>query len=177
MAAQISLILSILNLVLAAPMVPQETHEALGNDSKSKTAVAEPEDVPAMPENSDELEAPSDRPTSPPPSTNPVASPQHSSLSDGSTSSGYPTPYLSSVSSDSVSRYWWLLDRPPRLNLDIPASLYESALSTSGELQPSASSHESESPYPSSSGSLEFPWWEWPTPSTLGSWSSETSGE
>ena len=74
-AAQISLILSILNFVLAAPMVLQEIHEARGDDSKSKTTVAEPEDVPAMPENSDELEAPSDRPTSPPPSTNPIASP------------------------------------------------------------------------------------------------------
>jgi hypothetical protein len=40
--AQISLILSILNLVLAAPIVVQETHEAHGDD-----AVAE--DVPAMP--------------------------------------------------------------------------------------------------------------------------------
>ena len=148
--AQISLILSILNLILAAPMVLQEIHEARGDDSKSKTAVAEPEDVPVMPEKPDELEATS---TPLPPSSDSMASPQHSSLSDGSTSSGYPTPYLSSASSDSVSRYWWLLDRPPRLNLDIPASLQEPAPSTSGtsEVPLPASLHESASPQPSSS--------------------------
>jgi hypothetical protein len=86
-------------------------------------------------------EATSDRSAFPPPSPDAMASPQHSSLSDGSTSSGYPAPYLSLDSPD--SGYSWLLDRPPRLSPNLPASLHESA---------------SPSPHPSSSGSLE-PWW------------------
>jgi hypothetical protein len=147
--AQISLILFILNLVLATPIVVREMHEARGDD----TVVAE--DVPAMPKRSDDLgapsdqptspppspdamEAPSDRPTSPPPPPDVMASPQHSSLSDGSTSSGYPAPHLSSASS--VSGYSWLLDRPPRLSPHPPASL-----------------HGSTPPSPLSSGSSEIP--------------------
>jgi hypothetical protein len=112
--AQISLILSILNLVLAAPIVVQEIHDARGDKA---------EGVPGMPNESDELEATSDRPTSPHPSQDAMLSPQHSSLSDGSTSSGHPTPYLSSDSS--VSGYSWLLDRPPRLSPYLPASLHD----------------------------------------------------
>ena len=133
--AQFSLIISILNLVLAAPMAVQEIHEA--RDDDSETAVAE--DVPAMPKKSDGLEAawqPSDRPTSPRPSSDAMASPQHSSLSDGSATSGYPAPYLSSGSSD--SGYSWLLDRPPRLSPNLPAS-----------------------PHPSISGSSETPLTAW----------------
>ena len=86
--AQISLILSIPNLVLAAPMVVQEVHEACGGEA----AVAE--DVVAMPKKSDELEVESDKLASPPPSPDAIASTQYSSLSDGSTSSDYPTPHL-----------------------------------------------------------------------------------
>jgi hypothetical protein len=117
--AQISLILSILNLILAAPIVVQEIHYSRGDE----TVVAE--DVPALSKKSDELEAASDTPTSPPPFPGAMASPQHSPLSDGSTSSGYPVPHLSSDSSD--SGYSWLLDRPPRLSPNLPASLHESA--------------------------------------------------
>jgi hypothetical protein len=108
---QISLIFSILNLVLAAPVVVQEIHEARG----------------------DEMSTP------PQPLPDAMAPPQHSSSSslDGSTSSGYPTPYLSPDSSD--SGYSWLLDRPPRLSPDLPVSLHEPA-----------------SPYPSGSGSPEI---------------------
>jgi hypothetical protein len=79
--AQISLILSILNLVLAAPIVVQEIHGARADE----TVVAE------------DPEAPSDRPTSSQPSP---ASPQHSS------SSGYhATPDLSQDSMG--SDYSW----------------------------------------------------------------------
>jgi hypothetical protein len=132
--AQISLILSILNLILAAPIVVQEIHYSRGDE----TVVAE--DVPALPKKSDELEAASDRPTSPPPSPDAMASPQHSSLSDGSTSSGYPVPHLSSDSSD--SGYSWLLARPPRLSPNLPAPSHES---------------ESAPPHASSSGPSEIP--------------------
>ena len=108
--AQISLILSILDLVLAAPIVA------------------------TMPKKLRELEAASHRSTrmSPRSSQEAIASPQHSSLSVGSTSSGYPTPHLSSDSSE--SGYSWLLSRPPRL-----------------------SPYESVSPHLSSSGSSERP--------------------
>jgi hypothetical protein len=63
--AQIYLMLSILNLVLAAPVVVQRIHEARGDDD-SNTGTKE--DVAAMPNESGELpvEAASDRPTSPP---------------------------------------------------------------------------------------------------------------
>jgi hypothetical protein len=116
--AQIYLILSILNLVLAAPIVA------------------------TMPKKLRELEAASHGSTrmSPRSSQDAAASPQHPSLSDGSTSSGYPTPHLSSDSSE--SGYSWLLFRPPRL------SLYESV-----------------SPSFSSPGSLEIP----PSPALPGS--------
>ena len=108
-----------------------------------------------MPEKSDELGAASDRPTSPAPSPGATASPQHSSLSDGSMSSGYPIPHLSSASS--VSGYSWLLDRPPRLSPHPPASL-----------------HFSISPPPSSSGSPEMPLpAPWQGLSSLGSEASE----
>ncbi|KAN0118938.1 hypothetical protein V8E52_004710 [Russula decolorans] len=72
-----------------------------------------------------------------------MASPQHSSSLDGSTSSGYPSPYLSSDSS--VSGYSWLLDRLPRLSPNIPASLL----------------HGSASPHPSGSGLSEIQLPEW----------------
>jgi hypothetical protein len=60
--AQISLILSILNLVLAAPIVVQEIHEARADE------VVVAEDVPATPNMSGELEAASGGSTSRPPS-------------------------------------------------------------------------------------------------------------
>ena len=133
--ARISLILSILNLDLAAPVV-WEIHEARGDE------MVIVEDVAAMPKKWRELEAASDRPTSSRSPQDPMASPQHSASSDGSTSSGYPAPYLSSDSSD--SGYSWLLDRPPRLSPNLPVSLHESA-----------------SPHPSSPGSSEIQFPEW----------------
>jgi hypothetical protein len=134
--AQISLIFSILNLVLTAPIVVQEIPEARGDEM----VVAE--DVPALSKKSDELEAASDmyRPTSPPPPPDAMASPQHSSLSGGSTSSGYPDPHLSS--DESVSGYSWSLARPPRLSPNLPAPSHES---------------ESAPPHASSSGPSEIP--------------------
>ena len=128
--ARISLILSILNLDLAAPVVVWEIHEARGNE------MVIVEDVAAMPKKWRELEAASDRSTSLRSPPDPMTSPQHLGSSDGSTSSGYPAPHLSSDSS--VSGYSWLLDRPPRLSPNLPASLHESAF-----------------PHPSSSGSSE----------------------
>jgi hypothetical protein len=156
--AQISLIFSILNLVLTAPIVVQEIPEARGDEM----VVAE--DVPALSKKSDELEAASDTPTSPPPFPGAMASPQHSPLSDGSTSSGYPVPHLLSDSSD--SGYSWLLDRPPRLSPNLPASLHELA-----------------SPRPSSSGlsEIQLPEWmqglapEMPPYSHLPEWLHESS--
>lgn len=149
--AQVFFILSILDIVLATPIVVQDiVHEARVDD----TVVAE--DVPAIPNEPEDLDAPSDQPTSPTPTPTPdameapsdrptpstppsdvMASPQHSSLSDGSTSSGYPIPHLSSDSSD--SGYSWMLDRTPRLSPHPPASL-----------------HLSISPSPSGSGSSEI---------------------
>jgi hypothetical protein len=106
--AQISLILCILNLVLAAPIGVQQIHGAPGGD---ETVV--PEDVTL------------DRPTSPLSSPDVMASPQHSSLSDGATSSGYLSQYLSS--DESVSGYSWMLDRLPRPNLHLSAPSHGSA--------------------------------------------------
>jgi hypothetical protein len=74
-AAQIFLVLSILNLVLGAPIVVQEIHEAPRNEKWR------------------ELEAASDRSTpSPRSSPDATASPQQSSSPDGSTSSDNPHP-------------------------------------------------------------------------------------
>ena len=56
MVVRISLILSILNLVLAAPIVVQEIHEARANDGE----VVAPDDVAAMPKKLGGLEAASD---------------------------------------------------------------------------------------------------------------------
>ena len=133
--AQISLILSIFNLVLAAPIEAQGIHEARSDEM----VVAE--DAPKRWRELDS-EAASDRSASPQSSPDVIASPQHSSSPVGSTSSGYPAPHLSSDSS--VSGYSWLLDRPPRLSPNLPASLHEPA-----------------SPYPPSSGSSEIAIPEW----------------
>ncbi|KAI0280628.1 hypothetical protein BGY98DRAFT_311867 [Russula aff. rugulosa BPL654] len=142
--AQISLILSILNLVLAAPIVA------------------------TMPKKLRELEAASHGSTrmSPRSSQDAVTSPQHPSLSDGSTSSGYPTPHLSSDSSE--SGYSWLLSRPPRLSLYESVSPYLSS-SGSSERPPSLPLLLQGLPSPPSSfsspGSLEIP----PSPALPGS--------
>jgi hypothetical protein len=173
--------LSVLNLVLAAPVVVREIHGTHGNEM----VVAE--DVAAMPKRWHELDVASDRSTSPrspqpgdaipspqpevgstssnpsqhedttaspqpevgstssnpsqhedtmaspqpedgPPSSgssqhgDAMGSPQHE---DELSSSGYPTPHLSSVSSE--SGYSWLLDRPPRLSPHGPAPSMETA--------------------------------------------------
>ncbi|KAI0276233.1 hypothetical protein BGY98DRAFT_715927 [Russula aff. rugulosa BPL654] len=169
---QISLIFSILNLVLAAPIVVQEKHEARGDEM----VVAEDVPVAVMPKKRSKLEeAPEGSTSLPPSSLDAMASPQHSSLSDGSTSSGYPTPHLSSASS--VSGYSWLLDRLPRPSLspNLPASLYESTFPHSPssseiqlpeglqELAPEMppSPHLPESPYTSSSSyQASLPSWQ-----------------
>lgn len=151
--AQISLILPILNFVLAAPTVVQKIHEA-HEDKRHVT-----EDGAAMPKewhNSEFEVAPDittsphspyspldvmpspqdlstvDGSTSPHSSLDEIASPQHPSSLDGSTSSGYVTPYLSS--DESVSGYSWLADRPPRLSLDRPPSASSSSALSEMEL-------------------------------------------
>jgi hypothetical protein len=112
------------------------------------------------------LEAASAGSTDPPSSPDAMASPQHSTLSDGSTSSGYPTPHLSSASS--ASGYSWLLDRPPRLSPHRPHP--------SGSGPPLAPEIPSSPPLPlllqglpspSSSGSSEIP------PSPQHTWSDQ----
>ena len=113
-AAQISLIISILNLVLAAPIGVDETVIAEG--------------VAAMP-NEQDGEAASDRPTNSPSLSlqSAMGSPQHSPSPDGSSFSGHPTPPLSPTREESAASYAWLLDRPPRLNLYPPPETYLSA--------------------------------------------------
>ena len=159
--AQISLIFSILNLALAAPVVVQEIHVARDDDSETVPA----EGVTVMPKDSGEWEAASDRPTSPPSSPDAMASPQHSS-------SGYPTPRLSFESSKVDPNYSWLLERPELLSLKLPASTHEPDLSSSepSEIRPTEGSqelappsphlpallHDSASPHPSNPGSPEI---------------------
>ena len=133
-AAQISLIISILNIVLAAPIGAGETVVAEG--------------VASMP-NEQGGEAVSDRPTnSPSPSLQgAMGSLQHSPSPDGSTFSGHPTPPFSPTREESFSSYAWLLDRPPRLNLYPPAETYLSA--SGGSLSSPYSSASDELPPPS----------------------------
>ena len=141
-AARISLICSIINLVLAAPVAVQGIHEARMDDTKAITSGSG--DVAAAPKKSGELEITSDRPESPPPGpSHDVEEPQalqHSSLLGGSTSSDH-SPYLSS--DESVSGYSWIAERPPRLSLnsDIPSSSNVPALSVSESSSSSAPSH------------------------------------
>jgi hypothetical protein len=73
--AQVYLILSILNLVLAAPVVVQRI-QAPGDDPDLKMGPAE--EAIAMPNESGELEAASDRLAPTHSSLNAMASPQHS---------------------------------------------------------------------------------------------------
>jgi hypothetical protein len=96
--AQISLILSILNLVLATPIVVQDIHEARGDEMVAADDMTMPKDS--------ELEATLDRLTSPHPSPDAMASPQHSSLSDRPTS---PSPSPDAMASP---QYLSLSDRP-----------------------------------------------------------------
>ena len=153
--ARISLILSILNLVLAAPVVVQEVHEARGGSDDSKIFGMAATSSSAT--KSGELEAASDRATSPPSSLDAMALSGHSSLSDGTISSGY----SADLSSDlSVSGYSWMLSRPPRPSLSphLPASSHESASHASGPSEipiPGLLHHGLEPPSPSSSGSWE----------------------
>jgi hypothetical protein len=120
------------------------------------------------------LEAASAGSTDPPSSPDAMASPQHSTLSDGSTSSGYPSPHLSSASS--ASGYSWLLDRPPRLSPhpsssgpplaplapEIPPSPQntESDWATSETYSPSDRFTPSRHLSSSSSSSMEILWWD-----------------
>ncbi|KAI0278942.1 hypothetical protein BGY98DRAFT_1096440 [Russula aff. rugulosa BPL654] len=166
--------LSILNLVLASPIVVQEIHEARRNEM----VVAE--DVIAMPNKWRELEVASDRSASPSPRRprsppDPMATPQH--MSPDSPDSSYSLFYGLPVSSQE-SAY------PHRSS---------PGLSETSSVHLPASLHEPASPHRSSTGSSETPppWWkQWlgsetpsphlpassdePAPHTSGSWSSET---
>lgn len=97
--AQLSLIFSILNLVLAAPIMSPGKHEERADE------VVAAEDVAAMPdERLKEFEAVAS--TSSPSKPDAMASSQYWSFLDGSTSSGHhPTSHLSSAPSVSSSGY------------------------------------------------------------------------
>ena len=152
--SQISFILSILNLVLAAPIVVQGTHEA----RRDKMVVAAD-----VPKKWRKLEAVDLSPRVIPDataSTGAIASPdamassEHGSLSEASISESldYPSPPVSSHSSDSGSHYLWLLDaqnEPP----DLRPQLHDLA-------SPHLSSTGLEMPPPSPPGG-----WQEPTPS------------
>ena len=132
--AQISLILSILNLVLAAPIVVQKIHEARDPDDDSEnTGTAA---ISSAATKSGEAALGELPPPPSEPSPNAIEPPRHSSSSssDGARSSGY-----SASDSSSDSGYSWWLDRPARPSLHLPASSYDPA------------SH------PSSSGPSEIP--------------------
>ncbi|KAI0271856.1 hypothetical protein BGY98DRAFT_1189533 [Russula aff. rugulosa BPL654] len=127
MAAQISLILSILNLVLAATIVVQEVHEA----RRDELVVVE--DVAAMPKKPEwrKLEAidlspraSSDAMASP----EEIASPEHGSPSEESIGSGYPTPPVSPDRLEEALPYLWLMDRPQRMSLHPPTEWQGSIL-------------------------------------------------
>jgi hypothetical protein len=75
--AQIYLIFSILNLVLAAPIVVQRTHET-SSDNLQDLEMGPAEDVAAIPNGSGELEPAPDRSMSAPSSPNAMTSPKHS---------------------------------------------------------------------------------------------------
>lgn len=143
---QISLILFILNLVLAAPTVVQEIHDARddemvvaeasqdGEAEAPRHGVAEASyniEAGASPNGVAEASQNGEAETS----QHATASPQHSL--DGSVSSGYSIPYLSSNSD--VSGYSWMLERPPRLSPGRPSSLYDS---DSTSLHPNSGSME-----------------------------------
>ena len=151
--AQISLIFSILNLVLAAPIVVQGIHETRTGKDDSDSGVAQ--DAAATPKKSDESEAASDKITSPPPSHDAMEGQQDPLSPSGSTSSGYSyDPPLTSDPgpSDPVKLYEWMLERPPRQGLqplDPPASLHGSAslaspnsLAVSQEISPAENQEE-----------------------------------
>ena len=173
--AQISLVLSTFNLVLASPIVVQGKQETT---TGIEMAVAEDAAVVQKKKWRGELEAASDRLAfrrlslaDSDAAAAAMASQRHSSYSDASTSSSYPTPHLSEDSS--VSGYSWLLDRPPRLTLS-PNRDFSVPLDTPPHPEPqddlpplwpwwlellepvmvqgsSSSSHGSASPHPSSS--------------------------
>ncbi|KAF8493242.1 hypothetical protein F5888DRAFT_1636716 [Russula emetica] len=127
--AQITLILSIFNLVLAAPIAVnwQRIHEARGNSMVIPEVGPVPlEPFPPTPQHSsdgDEMVEPEGSEAASEGSTSPKsapASPQHSLDGSESTSSGYPTPALSEHSSESGNS--WMLHRPARLTPNRPAS-------------------------------------------------------
>ena len=124
--AQISLVLSILNLVLAAPIVVREVHEA----RRDEAVVVE--DLALMPKRWHKLEAvpgrsisprssPDARTKSQDPSTVAVAPPEGPPSPSGSMSSGYsydpPPQTLSQHLPDAEKSYAWLLNNPQLLSL------------------------------------------------------------
>jgi hypothetical protein len=116
--ARIYLVLSISNLVLAAPVVVQRIDEARGGDlemgivGNGATMPYESGDVDSV-----QTASASDWAASRPPSPDAMTSPEHSPPLDGM-SSGYPTPHISE--SSSVSGNSWMLDRKPRLSVHDP---------------------------------------------------------
>lgn len=151
--AQISLILSILNPVLAAPIVVQEIREARRDEmvlAEDVTAIPEKRQLPGSEAASDQSTTPGlspylstssdispDHSMSTGPSPDEIASQQHSYSSAGSTSSGYSAQHLSSYSSASGNT--WMLERPPRPDSSLnppPASHRPVFLRPSGVLLP-----------------------------------------
>jgi hypothetical protein len=140
--ARISLILSIVNLVLAAPVriAPEPGASGDPGSSEGPLALAAPQIGPEVPQ-AEVPEASSDpRPSeaplapdahviidvpeavapaseangSPRPSSDKMSLPQFARPSWDEATSGYPTPYLSETSP--VSGHSWMLERPPRLS-------------------------------------------------------------
>ena len=193
--AQISLILFILNLVLAAPTVEQEIHgahddemvvaeasqDSVAGASQDGVVEASQDSVAEAPqggvveapqggvvEASHDGEAEASQNGEAEASQHATTSPQHSL--DGSVSSGYSIPYLSSDSD--VSGYSWMLERPPRLSPERPSSLHDSDSTSlhpnSGSMDitpeewlhgwlPAPLQEPTPGPYPSISGSAETP--------------------
>lgn len=165
--AQISLVLSILNLVLAAPITVQRIPETRGEETVVAEDVASPLSSP------DEMASPHLSPgvmASLHSSPDTMESLQDPPSPSGSTSSGYSydLPLSSDPKPDPLARYVWLMDRPPRLNLNPPVSLHDSAVpypSSSGlpeiQLPESLPVDGPASPHPPSPGLSEIQYPEW----------------
>ena len=167
---QISLIFSIFDLVLAAP-IWKEIHEARRDQISEDVATA-------VPKNWWELEAVSNKsilPRAPPGSE---GSPPHSPWSDGSTSPGHPDPYLSLVWELPDALSSWMFDSLPRLShpalshdstslppgsstIELPDWVHELAPEMPPSRHHPASSNDPGSPRPSSPGlsGIELPDW------------------
>jgi hypothetical protein len=135
--ARISLILFILNLVLAAPVV-QEIHEARGDEmvvaGPSHDGVAETSHDGVAGTTQDGVAEPSHDGVAEP-SHDAAAEPSHDAMASPHSALGDPTPHLSFDSS--LSGHSWLLDRPT-LSPDSP-SWHDSPSSHDSDTTPSPS--------------------------------------